>query len=188
MEPYRKAISVRREQRCQILTERPIFPESYARMISAGQVTMPSLVPLDPDFEARVRASFARQGAMRLPGAEIAELLPGRCTVALPSRGELAQQDGVFPAGIVTTIIDTACGYAAFTLMPARARVLTVELRLNLVAPARGERLLAVGRVERAGRTLTIVRGEVEAVERGAATVVALMQGTMMCLVPAGGA
>jgi uncharacterized protein (TIGR00369 family) len=120
---------------------------------------MPSFTPADPEFDARVRASFAQQGAMHLIGAEIAALAPGLCTVALPYRPELAQQDGFFHAGMVTTIVDTACGYAAFSLMPAAARVLTVELKLNLMAPARGERLLATGRVERAGRTLTVVRG-----------------------------
>jgi uncharacterized protein (TIGR00369 family) len=123
---------------------------------------------------------------MHLIGAEIVALAPGLCTVALPYRPELAQQDGFFHAGMVTTIIDTACGYAAFTLMPATARVLTVELKLNLMAPARGERLLATGRVERAGRTLTVVRGDVEAIEGGRSTAVALMQGTMMCLLPPG--
>jgi uncharacterized protein (TIGR00369 family) len=155
-------------------------------MISAGQVTMPSFTPADPSYDARMRASFAQQGAMHLIGAEIVALAPGLCTVALPYRPELAQQDGFFHAGMVTTIIDTACGYAAFTLMPATARVLTVELKLNLMAPARGERLLATGRVERAGRTLTVVRGEVEAIEGDRSTAVALMQGTMMCLLAAG--
>lgn len=149
---------------------------------------MPSFIPQDPDYDARVRASFARQGAMRLIGAEIAGLEPGLCAIALPYRPDLTQQDGFFHAGMVTTIIDTACGYAAFTLMPAEARVLTVELKVNLIAPARGERLLAVGRVERAGRTLTVVRGEVEAETGGGRTAVALMQGTMMCLLPPGGA
>ena len=142
-------------------------------MILAGQVTMPSFTPVDPEFDSRVRASFAQQGAMHLIGAEIVALAPGLCTVALPYRPELAQQDGFFHAGMVTTIVGTACGYAAFTLMPATARVLTVELKLNLMAPARGER---------AGRTLTVVHGEVEAFEDGRSTTVALMQGTMMCL------
>jgi uncharacterized protein (TIGR00369 family) len=149
---------------------------------------MAAPVPSDPGFEARVRASFAAQGAMAHLGAELAEVGPGRCAIALPYRPELAQQDGFFHAGIVATIVDSACGYAAFTLMPAGSRVLTVELKLNLTAPARGERLVATGRVERAGRTLTVVRGEVEALAEGReAVTAALMQGTMICLMPPAG-
>lgn len=147
---------------------------------------MAAPVPPDPGYEARVRASFAAQGAMAHLGAEIVEVAPGRCVIGLPYRPELSQQDGFFHAGIVTTIVDSACGYAAFTLMPAGARVLTVELKLNLVAPARGERLVATGRVERAGRTLTVVRGEVGAFAGGVAVAVALMQGTMIAILPRG--
>jgi uncharacterized protein (TIGR00369 family) len=141
-------------------------------------------VPPDPDYAERVRASFAAQGAMAHLGAELVEVAPGRCAIALPYRPELSQQDGFFHAGIVTTIVDSACGYAALTLMPAGSRVLTVELKLNLVAPARGERLLATGRVERAGRTLTVVRGEVEASAGDEVVTAALMQGTMICIMP----
>ena len=139
-------------------------------------------LPPDPAFADRARASFASQGVMRHLGARLILVEPGRCVVELPFRPELTQQDGFFHAGVATTIVDTACGYAAFTLMPAGARVLTVELKLNLVAPARGELLRATGRVERAGRTLTVVRGEVEALTGGRAVTVALMQGTMMRL------
>jgi uncharacterized protein (TIGR00369 family) len=143
-------------------------------------------LPPDPAFADRARASFASQGAMRHLGAGLTLVEPGRCVVELPFRPELTQQDGFFHAGVATTIVDTACGYAAFTLMPAGARVLTVELKLNLVAPARGELLRATGRVERAGRTLTVVRGEVEALTGGRAVTVALMQGTMMRLTAEG--
>jgi uncharacterized protein (TIGR00369 family) len=137
----------------------------------------------DPAFVERVHASFARQGVMRHLGASLSLVESGRCVIELPFRPELTQQDGFFHAGVATTIVDTACGYAAFTLMPPGARVLTVELKMNLVAPARGELLRATGRVERVGRTLTVVRGEVEAVADGRAVTVALMQGTMMRLV-----
>ncbi len=143
-------------------------------------MSLPS--PPDPDYAARARASFASQGALRYLGARLTLVAPGRCVVELPFRPELTQQDGFFHAGVATTIVDTACGYAAFTLMPAGARVLTVKLKMNLVAPARGELLRATGRVERAGRTLTVVRGEVEALTGGQAVTVALMQGTMMRL------
>src|SRR5690242_19813966 len=143
---------------------------------------MPLPPPPDPAYADRVRASCAAQGVMRHLGAVLTLVEPGRCVIELPFRPELTQQDGFFHAGVATTIVDTACGYAAFTLMPAGARVLTVELKLNLVAPARGQILRATGRVERAGRTLTVVRGEVEAVTGGEAVTVALMQGTMMRL------
>jgi uncharacterized protein (TIGR00369 family) len=133
-----------------------------------------------------VRASFATQGVMRHLGASLCLVEPGRSVIDLPFRPELTQQDGFFHAGVATTIFDTACGYAAFTLMPADARVLTVELKVNLLAPARGEFLRATGHVERAGRTLTVVRGEVEALTDGRAVVVALMQGTMVRLAAEG--
>src|SRR4051794_11153908 len=139
-------------------------------------------LPPDPAFADRARASFASHGVMRHLGARLTLVEPGRCVIELPFRPELTQQDGFFHAGVSTTIVDTACGCAAFTLMPAGARVLTVELKVNLVAPARGALLRTTGRVERAGRTLTVVRGEVEAQTGGRAVRVALMQGTMMPL------
>src|SRR5919206_3695740 len=107
---------------------------------------MPLPPPPDPAYDDRVRASFAAQGVMRHLGASLSLVEPGRCIVELPFRPELTQQDGFFHAGVATTIVDTACGYAAFTLVPAGARGLTVELKLNLVPPARGERLPATGR------------------------------------------
>jgi uncharacterized protein (TIGR00369 family) len=140
--------------------------------------------PLDPDYEARTREGFAAQGAMAHLGAELAEISPGRCVVALPFRPELTQQDGFFHGGVVTTIADSAAGFAAFTLMPPGARVLSVELKINFLAPARGERLLATGRVERAGRTLSVVQARVEAIEGGTATEVAILTATMFCAMP----
>lgn len=96
------------------------------------------MVPPDPGFAERVRTSFSAQGVMRHLGAELQPVAPGRCVVALPCRAELTQQDGFFHAGVLTTVADSAAGYAAFTPMPAVARVLTVELEINLPAPARG--------------------------------------------------
>ena len=139
------------------------------------------MTPPDPGYAARTRESFATQGAMAHLGAELAEVSPGRCVVALPFRPELTQQDGFFHGGIVATIADSAAGFAAFTLMPAGSRVLSVELKVNFLAPARGDCLLATGRVERSGRSLSVVRAEVEAVEGGALTTVALLLGTMFC-------
>ena len=109
-------------------------------------------VPADPQFEQRTRASFAKQGAMVYLGAVLDEVVPGRVEISLPFRPELAQQHGFFHAGIISTIADTAGGYAGFTLFPADAGVLTVEFKINLMAAAEGERAIAVGEVLRSGR------------------------------------
>ena len=113
-------------------------------------------VPPDPDYERRTRASFARQGVMRLIGATLEKVEPGRVEIALAFRPELSQQHGFFHAGIISTIADSAGGYAGFTLFPADSGVLTVEFKLNLLAAADGQRALAVGQVLRSGRTLTV--------------------------------
>jgi uncharacterized protein (TIGR00369 family) len=139
-------------------------------------------VPRDPDYAARVRASFDRQGAMRLIGARIAEIGPGYCAIELPYRRDLTQQHGYVHAGIVSAIADSAGGYAGFTLFPPDASVLTVEYKLNLVAPAAGERLVAEARVVRPGRTLVITRGEVYAEAAGQRTLCAVMQQTLIVL------
>jgi len=115
-------------------------------------------VPADPQFEQRTRASFAKQGAMAYLGALLDEVGPGRVEISLPFRPELAQQHGFFHAGIISTIADTAGGYAGFTLFPPGAGVLTVEFKINLMAAADGERAIAVGEVLRTGRTLTVCR------------------------------
>ena len=117
-----------------------------------------SFVPPDPAYEERTRASFARQGAMAYLGAVLEKVAPGRVEISLPFRPELSQQHGFFHAGIISTIADSAGGYAGFTLFPADAGVLTVEFKLNLMAAADGERALAVGEVIRTGRTLTVCR------------------------------
>jgi uncharacterized protein (TIGR00369 family) len=134
----------------------------------------------DPDFEARVRASFARQAAMATIGAEIAHVAPGEVDLRMPFRAELTQQHGFVHAGIIGTLADSACGYAAFTLMPADAAVLSVEYKLNLLAPAAGEAFVARGRVRKAGRTLSFVGADVFALRDGEERLVATMQGTMM--------
>jgi uncharacterized protein (TIGR00369 family) len=115
-------------------------------------------VPADPQFEQRTRASFAKQGAMAYLGALLDEVGPGRVEISLPFRPELAQQHGFFHAGIISTIADTAGGYAGFTLFPPGAGVLTVEFKISLMAAADGERAIAVGEVLRTGRTLTVCR------------------------------
>jgi uncharacterized protein (TIGR00369 family) len=134
----------------------------------------------DPGYAARVRASFASQGAMRLLGATIAALAPGRCRIELPFRDEVSQQHGYFHAGVTSTIADSAGGYAALTLFPAGAEVLTVEFKINLIAPANGERLVAEGRVVRSGRTLTVCTVEVACLRAGALVPCALLQQTVI--------
>ncbi len=142
----------------------------------------PSFTPKDPDFEARVRGSFARQGIMELIGARITKVEPGLVEIELPHRADLCQQHGFFHAGITSTIADTAGGYAAFSLFPADATVLTTEFKINLLAPADGELLRAVGRVVKPGRTLTVCEADVFAVKDGAAKPCARLLQTLMRL------
>jgi len=138
----------------------------------------------DPDFAARVRGSFDRQGIMQLIGATLARIEPGLVVIELPYRANLTQQHGYFHAGVVSTIADSAAGYAAYSLMPAKSSVLTVEYKINLLAPADGEHLVATGRAIRSGRTLTVceVEVEVEVQKGGARATCAWMLATLMCL------
>jgi len=145
-------------------------------------MTTSVFIPAFAGYEPRVRDSFARQGAMKLIGAAITEVAPGYCAIALTPRPELSQQHGFVHAGIVSAIVDSAGGYAGFTLFPEDASVLTVEFKLNLLAPAKGERIVAEGFVVKPGRTLAITRGEVHADEGGKRTLVALMQQTLMVM------
>ena len=138
--------------------------------------------PRNPDWEATVRASFARQKVMNLIGAEMGALAPGHCEIRLPFRDDLTQQNGYFHAGITGTIVDSAGGYAGLTLMPAGADVLTIEFKLNLLAPADGDLLVAEGQVLKSGRNLVITRGEVYAIKSGRATHCATMQQTLMTM------
>ena len=139
-------------------------------------------VPPDPRYAERCRASFARQQAMALIGARMASIEPGRCEIELPFRVDLTQQKGYLHGGIVGMIADTACGYAAYSLMPASSSLVTVEYKINIVAPGLGERFLARAEVLKPGRRLSITRGEVYAERDGAATLCALMQQTLMML------
>lgn len=129
---------------------------------------------------SRVQDSFARQGLMRLLGADLLEVAPGRVRIGLASRPEISQQHGYVHAGATSAIADSAGGYAALTLMPATSEVLTVEYKLNLLAPAAGERLEATGTVLRSGRTLSVCRLEVHAVSGGERTLVAAGQQTLI--------
>ena len=134
----------------------------------------------NPDFDAVVRASFARQGMMRLIGAEIAALAPGRCTLAAPIRPETSQQHGFAHAGLAWSLGDSAAGYSALSLLGPGEEVLTTEMKINLLAPAKGVRLVAEGRVIRSGRRLLVVAAEVWAEDAGERRHVATMLGSMM--------
>jgi len=134
--------------------------------------------PVDPHFAARVRASFGRQKAMALIGARLTAVEPGATEIALAYREDLTQQKGFVHGGIIGMIADTACGYAAFSLMPAGCSLVTVEYKINILAPARGS-LVARGQVVKAGRTLTVARAEVYADD---GRHVAAMQQTLMML------
>jgi uncharacterized protein (TIGR00369 family) len=134
--------------------------------------------PVDPAFEQRCRASFARQKAMALIGAQLTVVEPGYVEIALPYREDLTQQKGFVHGGIIGMIADTACGYCAFSLMPADCSLVTVEYKINILTPARSA-LLAKGQVVKPGRTLTIARAEVYADD---GKHVASMQQTLMML------
>jgi uncharacterized protein (TIGR00369 family) len=134
----------------------------------------------EPDFAARVRASFARQKFMATIGAQITAVAPGEVILDLPFDTGLTQQHGLLHAGVVTALADSACGLAALSLMPQGAAVLSVEFKINLLAPAAGDSFRAVGCVIRAGRTLTVCSGEVRDGSNPGAAVIAVMQATMM--------
>ncbi|BAL22856.1 PaaI family thioesterase [Azoarcus sp. KH32C] len=138
--------------------------------------------PRDEGYAERVRASFDLQQAMTLIGAELAVVDPGYVEIHLPYKPEITQQHGFIHGGVVGMIADSAAGYAANTLTPADASVLTVEYKLNLLAPADGERLVARGEVIRPGRTLLITRAEVFAVKHEQWTLCAVMQQTIMAM------
>ncbi|MCO5388536.1 MAG: PaaI family thioesterase [Desulfosporosinus sp.] len=139
--------------------------------------------PQDAGFANRVQSSFAQQSVLNLIGAELVKVLPGEVEILLPFRDNLTQQHGFLHGGIITTIVDTACGYAAFSLMPAGASVLSIEFKVNLLAPAKGERFLARGMVVKPGRTISVCSGEVFALgSEEPKKLVATMTATMMTL------
>jgi uncharacterized protein (TIGR00369 family) len=141
--------------------------------------------PKDAGFKARVAQSFAEQTIMRTIGATLLEVMPGRVEIELPYDHGLTQQDGFIHAGISSTILDSACGYAAFSLMPAEARVLTIEFKINLLAPAAGERFRALGTVRKPGRNIFAAEGELYAEGDGDSALIATMSATLMALMPA---
>lgn len=133
------------------------------------------------DFEERVRASFARQAAMVTIGAELTHVTPGIVEIEMPYSAALTQQHGFLHAGVIAAALDSACGYAAFSLMPENASVLTIEFKVNLLAPGKGERFLFRGSVTKPGRTIVVADGQAYALAAdGEAKLIATMTGTMM--------
>ena len=144
---------------------------------------MKDFAATDPDFAERVRKSFDAQGIMDHIGATLTLIEPGVCEIELPYSDAVSQQHGFFHGGVIGTIADSAGGYAAFGLMDAEDGILTVEYKLNLMAPADGDLLVARGQVVRAGRTLTVSRAEVGVIKNGVEVACAAMQQTLMRIV-----
>jgi uncharacterized protein (TIGR00369 family) len=136
----------------------------------------------NPTFAEEIQRSFNQQTVMSLIGAELTRIEPGIIEITLPYRADLAQQHGYLHAGIVTTIADSACGYAAYSLMPPNSEVLSVEFKVNLLRPAKGEMFSAVAEVVKSGKTLTVVRADVFGIEGDRRDLIATMLGTMICL------
>jgi len=137
-----------------------------------------------PDYEDRVRTSFARQKAMTTIGAELTLVTPGIIEIEMPYSAALTQQHDFLHAGVISTALDSACGYAAFSLMPENSTVLTIEFKVNLLAPGRGERFLFRGSVTKPGRTIIVADGQAYAFAAdGEAKLIATMTGTMMTVV-----
>ena len=138
--------------------------------------------PRDPNFKSRVIQSFAEQAIMQTIGASLLEVAPGQVEIGLPFDRRLTQQDEFIHAGVSATILDSACGYAAFSLMPVEARVLTIEFKINLLAPAAGDRFRALGKVRKPGRSVFVAEGELFAERDGSSKLVATMNATLMAV------
>ena len=145
-------------------------------------MTLPVFQPKDPGYAERVRASFARQGAMATLGATLADVGPGRVVIEMPWSQPLTQQHGFLHAGMVAAALDSACGYAGFSLMPLDAAVLTIEYKINLLAPAKGQRFRMEGLVIKPGRTVTVAEGRAFAIDEGREKLIATMACTLMAV------
>ena len=143
---------------------------------------MGSFKPKDPQFRSRVEASFNQQQVMKTLGVTIASLQPGEIELVMPYAAAYTQHHGFMHAGIIATVLDNACGYAAFSLVPDDAAMLTVEFKTNLLAPARGERFIFRGKVVKPGRTITVCEAQAYAVGGGEEKLIATMTGTLMAL------
>lgn len=141
---------------------------------------MSNFEPLDPEFATRIRDSFNAQPVMTTLGAFVTHIEAGQAQIRLPFSSHITQHNGFLHAGIVTTIVDNACGYAAYTLMPVGSGVLTVEFKVNFLSPATGDYFIATGQVLKSGRTITVCEGRVVAYTEDSEKVIAAMQATMI--------
>jgi uncharacterized protein (TIGR00369 family) len=162
--------------------ERQMTGTDFDSVFGRRSQAMQGFVPQDVNYEMRVRESFSRQKLMQTIGATLTKVMPGEVEISLQFQVDLTQQHGFIHAGIVATLADTACGYAAFSLMAPDAAVLTVEYKINLLSPAAGDSLIALGKVTKPGRTLTVCSGDVFAVKEGDKKLVATMLATMMSI------
>ncbi len=154
----------------------------FERQPSQGRQGVNTLIPKDPAFQARIQASFDKQGLMGTLGASILNIAPGAVDIVLTPSPSVSQQHGFVHAGAVAAIADSAAGYAALSVMPPGAGVLTTEFKINLVAPATGDRVVARGRVIKAGRTLTLAQTEVFADRQRQEKLIALLTATLMTI------
>lgn len=143
---------------------------------------MLTFTPQDPVYEQRIRESFSRQGLLQTFGAEFVRIAPGEVELKMPFDPRFTQQDGFLHAGTITALVDSACGYAAYSLMPADSRVLSVEFKINLLLPASGDQFMARGTVIRTGKTITVCEGKFFSYPNGDEKLNALMQATMICV------
>jgi len=150
--------------------------------MTESEATPAQFEPSDPDYRARVEASFQRQRVMEMLGVRIASLAPGRVELEMPFLEPYTQQHGFLHAGIVATVLDSACGYAGFSLMDKDAAVLTIEFKTNLLAPAKGERFLFRGEVVKPGRSITVCEAKAYAVDAGQTKLFASMTATLMAV------
>lgn len=140
----------------------------------------PAFTPADPQFAQRIKDSFAQQAAMRSLGVSLTGVEPGFVTLHMPFNADFTQHNGFMHAGIITTALDSACGYAAFSLMPASKNVLSIEFKMNLLSPARGGEFLFEARVLKAGRTITVCEGKAFELSTTAQRLIASMTATMI--------
>lgn len=143
---------------------------------------MSNFIPKDPSFEEKVKQSFFRQEVMNTVGAKLVLIRPGHVELECEYNKKFTQQHGFIHAGIVSTVLDSACGYSAFSLMPKNSAVLTIEFKINFLSPAQGEKFIAIGKVKKPGKTITVCDGELYAVNKNDRKLVATMTGTLMSI------
>ena len=143
---------------------------------------MSNFIPKDPNFEGKIKVRFSKQGLLQNFDATLQRIEPGVAELVMPFDEKLTQQDGFLHAGAITTLVDSACGFAAYSLMPAGSRVLSVEFKINLLSPADGDHFLARGTVIKPGRIITVCEGKFYSFKDGKKKLSALMQATMICI------